>query len=87
MPMVLDELNTIVNLHHHYKAYGGWSFALKDYWELNYTASLDTEANRMLMEIIDPLVYKEIYEQIPYMFISTTGDEFLLPDNANFFWN
>ena len=41
-PVVLDELNMIKNLHHHYRAYGGgWSWALQDYTALNFTKHLD----------------------------------------------
>ena len=32
VPIVLDELNMVKNLHHHFRAYGGWTFALKDYY-------------------------------------------------------
>jgi PhoPQ-activated pathogenicity-related protein len=28
-PVVFDELNITANLHHHYQAYGGWSFAFQ----------------------------------------------------------
>lgn len=29
------------------------------------------------MGIIDPIVYKDIYADLPYLVITTTGDEFL----------
>ena len=31
VPIVFDELNFTANIHHHWRAYGGWSFALTDY--------------------------------------------------------
>ncbi len=40
MPVVFDELNFIKNVHHHYRAYGGWSFALKDYHALGFTGAV-----------------------------------------------
>jgi PhoPQ-activated pathogenicity-related protein len=39
VPIVMDELNFIPNIHHHWRAYGGWSFALEDYTDLNFTVT------------------------------------------------
>jgi PhoPQ-activated pathogenicity-related protein len=40
-PVVLDLLNFVENLHHQYRDYGGWTWAMRDYWELDYTSHLD----------------------------------------------
>ena len=42
IPVVLDELNFVKNRHHQWKAYGGWSFALEKYWEMNLTSHIWT---------------------------------------------
>lgn len=42
------------NMHHWYRAYGGWSFAMKSYWELNITKNVDTANMQKLANIIDP---------------------------------
>ena len=42
------------NLHHMYRAYGGWTFAFKDYTELNITSYLDDPRIQQLSAIIDP---------------------------------
>ncbi len=36
-----DALNFIENVHHFWQAYGGWTFALEDYYALNFTRQLD----------------------------------------------
>ena len=37
VPIVMDELNFVKNMHHHFRAYGGWSFALDDFFKMNIT--------------------------------------------------
>ena len=75
------------NLHHHYKAYGGWTFAFKDYWDLNFTANLDSASTRKMFDIIDPTNYPKSRLQMPKLAINAGGDEFLLPDDTTFWWN
>ena len=36
-----DALNFVENVHHFWQAYGGWTFALEDYYVLNFTRQLD----------------------------------------------
>ena len=125
---VLDELNFVQNIKHHFRAYGGWSFALTDYYALNFTAQLDNPNTQLMMDIVDPSVeggavlcliccpatvrvsgahlslalplwacasrrlcisriqYVDILT-MPKLIISTGGDEFLLPDNVDYFWS
>jgi len=86
IPIVMDELNFIKNVHHHYRAYGGWSFALDDYYSLNFTQNLDLPVTQKMMEIIDPIVYKDRLT-MPKMVINAGGDEFFLPDDHRFWWD
>ena len=37
MPTVMDELNFIPNLKHHWMSLGGWTLAFYDYWMLGLT--------------------------------------------------
>lgn len=87
MPIVMDELNFVKNIHHHYRAYGGWSFALNDYYSLNFTLHLDDPQVAQMMTIIDPYVYMDRYEGIPKLVIDAGGDEFFLPDDEAWWWN
>jgi PhoPQ-activated pathogenicity-related protein len=40
----MDELNFLPNIMHHYRAYGGWSFALQDYYDMGMTRRFDDPA-------------------------------------------
>ena len=40
IPIVMDELNFLENLKHHYRSLAGWTFAFKDYWNVGIPAYL-----------------------------------------------
>nr|XP_039256777.1 autocrine proliferation repressor protein A-like isoform X1 [Styela clava] len=82
-PIVLDVLNMVENLHHHYRAYGGWSFALGDYFFANVTADLDNPNTQKMADIVDPYSYRDRLT-MPKMVISM-GDEFFLPDDSHYY--
>lgn len=42
------------NMHHHYRLLGGWTFAFKDYLDLNVTAFIDDQVMQQLTDIVDP---------------------------------
>ncbi|KAL5496935.1 hypothetical protein EMCRGX_G013313 [Ephydatia muelleri] len=86
VPIVMDELNMQANLHHHFRAYGGWSFAFNDYYELNITQSLDDPNMKTMAAIIDPISYVDRLV-MPKLIIHTGGDEFFLPDDSYYFWD
>ncbi|KAL5018445.1 hypothetical protein ScPMuIL_004167, partial [Solemya velum] len=87
IPIVMDLLHMVKNLHHHFRAYGGWTFAFKDYYDLNFTASLDNPAIQAMADIIDPITYNYRYKGVPKLVISTTGDEFFLPDDSHYYFH
>ncbi|ESO89129.1 hypothetical protein LOTGIDRAFT_154212 [Lottia gigantea] len=85
-PIVMDLLHMVKNLHHHYRAYGGWTFAFKDYYSLNFTQDLDSPWTQAMADIIDPISYNDRYANIPKLVVSTGGDEFFLPDDSHFYF-
>jgi len=87
VPIVMDELNFMPNIHHHFRAYGGWSFALKDYYDLNFTRCLDHPNTADLMKIVDPYWYMEKLAHIPKLVIDSGADEFFLPDDSTYWVN
>eukprot|EP00045_Choanoeca_perplexa_P003730 m.33128 g.33128 ORF g.33128 m.33128 type:complete len:491 (+) comp12198_c0_seq1:30-1502(+) len=86
VPIVMDMLKLVPNVHHMYRAYGGWTFAFKDYYEMNFTAQLDNPNMEKLAGIVDPYSYKERYTQ-PKLVIDSTGDEFFQLDDNYMWWD
>lgn len=84
-PIVLDMLNFTYGISHMYQAYGGWSFALKDYVDLNVTEWMDTPKLPYLSQVIDPLAYVENLT-MPKLVMDSTGDEFFMPDDDYYWW-
>jgi len=85
-PIVMDLLNINYNMHRQFKAYGGWSFALKDFVALNITGKMDTPEWFAMERIIDPYYYFDRYVDLKISLINSGGDEFFLPDNSDYFW-
>ncbi len=86
-PIVMDELNFVKNIHHHYRAYGGWTFALSDYYVMNFTSHIDDPNTQTMMDIIDPISYIDRYVGMPKLVCDAGGDEFFLPDDWTFWWD
>jgi len=86
VPIVMDELNFVKNIHHHFRAYGGWSFALGPYYRVNMTLHMDNPVVQQMMDIVDPYTYRNRLT-MPKLMISASGDEFFLPDDSRFFWD
>jgi PhoPQ-activated pathogenicity-related protein len=83
IPIVLDALNLVAFAHRQFQFYGAWSFALKDYYDANFTQNLDLPSTKQMMEIIDPWYYMERLT-MPKLAINAGGDEFQMPDDHRF---
>lgn len=84
-PIVMDMLNFEKNVAHMPQAYGGWTFAFKDYCEANITKYIDTPQLEALSKVLDPLQYKKQLT-MPKLVIDATGDEFFMPDDDYYWW-
>ncbi|KAL3877092.1 hypothetical protein ACJMK2_034847 [Sinanodonta woodiana] len=86
-PIVMDLLNMVKNLHHHYRSLGGWTFAFDDYYDLNVTRELDNPNTQKMANIIDPISYNDRFINKPKYIITTGGDEFFIPDDSDYFFD
>lgn len=59
VPIVLDAINFVAVEKHQWRSYGGWSSALKDYYEMNITSRYDDPNMVKLQEVVDPYFYAD----------------------------
>ena len=52
MPTIMDELNFVKNIKHHWQSYGGWTFLFEDYWKLNLTQHFDDPKMQEMYDIV-----------------------------------
>jgi PhoPQ-activated pathogenicity-related protein len=88
IPIVIDALNSEVITRHHYRAYGFFSPALKDYMRHKlFPDKVGTPEYREILAIEDPYNYRHRERlKIPKYIINASGDQFFLPDNSQFYF-
>jgi PhoPQ-activated pathogenicity-related protein len=86
-PAVIDVLNMDEQMRHHFAAYGFYSQAIADYGEMDIFSRLDTPEGQKLVKIVDPYEYRDRYANIPKFLINSSGDQFFLPDSAQFYFH
>ena len=86
-PAVIDVLNMNEQMKHHFAAYGFYSDAIADYSEMKVFERLDTPEGQALTKIVDPYEYRDRYAAIPKCLINSSGDQFFLPDSAQFYFH
>jgi PKD repeat protein len=94
MPMVINILNMGDQMDHHFMAYGEYSEEIRDYdstavytYGNDVISRIPTAAGQALLDIVDPYRYLERYATIPKLEICGTGDEFFLPDSAQWYFD
>jgi PhoPQ-activated pathogenicity-related protein len=86
VPAVIDLLNVEPSFAHHYRAYGAWSDAVKDYDEQGIMDWMGTPPFRALMKIEEPYEYRERLT-MPKLLLNASGDQFFLPDSSQFYFD
>jgi len=86
-PAVIDVLNMDESMRHHFAAYGFYSQAIEDYGQMDIFSRLDTLEGQMLIKVVDPYEYRDRYADIPKFLINSSGDQFFLPDSAQFYFH
>ncbi len=84
-PVVIDVLNMTVQMEHHRAVYGGFSTAIQAYVDLHVFEHNNSPEGQSLLKIVDPFQYRDRLI-MPKLLINSTGDEFFVPDSAQFYF-
>jgi PhoPQ-activated pathogenicity-related protein len=85
-PIVIDMLNIEPSFKHHWEAYGFWAPAVGDYVRMKTMDWNGSPEYRALMKIEEPFEYRERLT-LPKFIINASGDQFFLPDSAQFYFD
>ena len=86
IPVVIDLLNLEKSFRHHWRNYGFWAPAIKDYVDEGIMAWMGSEEFDRLLSITGPYSYLDRYD-MPKLLINAAGDQFFQPDSWQFYWN
>ncbi|XP_054830446.1 autocrine proliferation repressor protein A-like [Eublepharis macularius] len=86
IPIGMDFLNLTESFPHQYRAYCGWSYRLRAFYEMNITQELDHPRFSLLASHLDPLAYNERYTNVSKYIIIGSGDEDSMPDNSHYYF-
>jgi len=85
-PAVIDVLNMKESMRHHFSAYGFYAPAIHDYEQMKVFDRLGTNEGEAMRKLVDPYEYRSRYT-MPKFLVSSTGDQFFLPDSAQFYFD
>ncbi len=89
IPGVIDVLNLDEQMLHHYGFYGTFSPAISDYVGYNIPQDSFTYEGQELGKVVDPYTYlgNGRFDDMPKLLINSSGDEFFVPDSAQFYFS
>ncbi|MBI1177009.1 hypothetical protein GC207_06170 [bacterium] len=84
-PIVIDMLNLIPSMKHHWEAYGYYSPAVGDYVRQGIMDWQGTPEYASLLKIVEPYEYRDRLT-MPKLMIDACGDQYFLPDSHRFYF-
>lgn len=85
-PMVIDMLNIEPSFIHHFRAYGFYAPAVRDYEDRKLMDWSGHPRYRELMKIVEPYSYRDRLT-LPKYIVNSAGDQFFLPDSSQFYFD
>ncbi len=85
-PIVIDLLNVERSFEHHWQVYGFWAPAVGDYEREGIMEWFGDPRYLELQQIVEPYNHLDKL-QMPKYLINATGDQFFLPDSAQFYFD
>jgi len=85
-PIVIDMLNLKESFKHHWQAYGFWAPAVGNYVEMGLMDHFENPMFEKLMDLVEPYEYRSRF-LMPKFLINGSGDQFFLPDSAQFYFD
>jgi PhoPQ-activated pathogenicity-related protein len=86
LPIVIDVLNVVPSMEHHYAAYGYWAPAIGDYKHNGIMDRRNDPRYAELLALVDPYAYRHRLT-MPKLMLSSAGDQFFLPDSSQFYFD
>jgi PhoPQ-activated pathogenicity-related protein len=86
IPASIDLLNLEPSFEHHWKVYGFWAPAVKDYVEAGVMDWSGTPQYKALLEEVEPYSYRDRLT-MPKFLVQAAGDQFFLPDSSRFYFD
>ncbi len=86
IPVSIDTLNVEKAFEHHFRVFGFFSPAVKDYVESGVMDWSGSSEYRKLLSIEDPYSYRDRLSMPKYM-IQAAGDQYFLPDSSRYYFD
>lgn len=86
VPASIDMPGIARQFPHHFAAYGEYAPSLKDYTAFDIGCRMGGARGRELMDIIDPIAYREQLK-LPKLILNSAGDQFFVSDSWRFYYD